>query len=303
MGGLIISNLNIGIIGLDTSHVTAFTKLLNDSTTPYHIKGGKVVIAFSGGSPHFEPSISRVEKFTEELKNNYDVRIVSSIEEVANNSDAILLESVDGAVHYEQIKEIISRQKPIFVDKPFSVNTYEARKMVELAAYYGTPLMSSSALRYSESLNNILNNTDKGEIIGADCFGPMEINQAGYFWYGIHTVEMLFTILGQGASSVKTVKTANHDVLIAKWKDGRIGTVRGNRKGNNQFGAVIHFEKGSEYVNVDLDDKPYYASLLEQIMGFFADGNTRVPLEETIEIIRFIEAATDSSCKGEDIVI
>lgn len=244
-----------------------------------------------------------MEKFTEELRSNYDVRIASSIEEVANNSDAILLESVDGAVHYAQLKEIVSWRKPIFIDKPFSLNTTDAKKMVELATYYDTPLMSSSALRYSESLIQKLNNIDKGEVIGADCFGPMDINQAGYFWYGIHTVEMLFTILGQGARSVKTSKTANHDLLVAKWRDGRIGTVRGNRKGNNQFGAVIHFEKGSEYVNVDLDDRPYYASLLEQIIDFFVDGNTRVPLEETIEIIRFIEAATESSCKGEEIFV
>ncbi len=175
--------------------------------------------------------------------------------------------------------------------------------MVELATDHGTPLMSSSALRFSESLTRILQNSEKGEVIGADCFGPMELNQAGYFWYGIHTVEMLFVILGQGAKSVKTVKTADHDVLTAVWNDGRIGTVRGNRKGNNQFGAVIHFEKGSEYVNVDLDIKPYYASLLEQIMKFFADGKTRVPLEETIEIIRFIEAATESSCSGKEVII
>ncbi|SDN57399.1 Predicted dehydrogenase [Psychrobacillus sp. OK028] len=244
-----------------------------------------------------------MEKFTKELRDNYSIEIVQSIEDVVRNSDAILLESVDGAVHYKQLKEIIAWKKPVFVDKPFSLNTKEAKKMVELANRFGTPLMSSSALRYSESLTRILQTSEKGEIIGADCFGPMDLNQAGYFWYGIHAVEMLFTILGQGAKSVKTVKTVDHDVLTAVWKDGRIGTVRGNRKGNNQFGAVIHFEKGSEYVNADLDIKPYYASLLEQIMIFFTDENTRVPLEETTEIIRFLEAATESSFSGEEIII
>lgn len=281
----------------------AFTKLLNDTNDSNYIKGGKVVIAFPGESLDFELSKNRVEKFTNKLRDTYAIKIVPSIEDVVINSDAILLESVDGAVHYEQLKEIIAWGKPIFVDKPFSINTKEAKKMVELATEYGTPLMSSSALRYSENLTRILQNSEKGEVIGADCFGPMELNQAGYFWYGIHTVEMLFTILGQGAKSVKTVKTTDHDVLTAVWNDGRIGTVRGNRRGNNQFGAVIHFEIGSEYVNVDLDIKPYYASLLEQIMKFFVDGNTRVPLEETIEIIRFLEAATESSNNGEEVII
>ena len=244
-----------------------------------------------------------MEKFTNALRDNYAIEIVLSIEEVVKNSDAVLLESADGTVHYEQLKEIVAWQKPIFVDKPFSLNTKDAKQMVEIAEEYGTPLMSSSALRFSEGITRILQNSAKGEVIGADCFGPMELNQAGYFWYGIHIVEMLFAILGQGAKSVKTIKTADHDILIAVWNDGRIGTVRGNRKGNNQFGAVIHFEKGSEYVNVDLDIKPYYASLLEQIMKFFISGNTGVPLAETIEIIRFIEAATISSYKGEEVTI
>ncbi|MFJ7826015.1 Gfo/Idh/MocA family protein [Psychrobacillus sp. NPDC096623] len=244
-----------------------------------------------------------MEKFTKELRDTYAIEIVQSIDDVVRNSDAILLESVDGAVHYEQLKEIIAWKKPVFVDKPFSLNTKEAKKMVQLSKRYGAPLMSSSALRYSESLTRIMHNSEKGEIIGADCFGPMELNQAGYFWYGIHIVEMLFAILGQGVKSVKTVKTVDHDVFTAVWNDGRIGTIRGNRKGNNQFGAVIHFEKGSEYVNADLDIKPYYASLLEQIMNFFIDGNTRVPLEETTEIIRFLEAATESSYSGEEVII
>lgn len=288
--------MKIGVIGLDTSHVVAFTKLLNNPHESYHVPGGKVVVAFPGGSPDFELSMSRIEGFTEHLSTHFNVEIVDSIEQVAIKSDAILLESVDGAVHHEQLRSIVGYQKPIFIDKPFSLSSQVARDMIRLAESHQTPVMSTSALRYAEALTSILQQANKGKIIGADCFGPMEMQatQPGFFWYGIHAVEMLVTILGRGAQSVMTFSNEVHDVMTVSWKDGRIGTIRGNRQGNPQFGAVIHFEHGSEFVDIHAQQKPYYASLLAQIIAFFQDGVSRVPLQETQEIIRLIEAANES---------
>lgn len=300
-----VCTLKIGIIGLDTSHVLAFTKLLNDPSERYHVQGGKVVIAFPGGSPNFELSMSRIDGFTRELRDSFDVEIVDSIEEVAHESDAILLESVDGAVHHEQLQKLVAFKKPIFIDKPFSLSSKVAIAMIQLAEGNQTPIMSTSALRYAENLINVLRNSDRGRVIGADCFGPMELldKQQGFFWYGIHMIEMLFTILGQGAKSVTTITDKEHDVITGIWKDGRIGTVRGNRKGNAQFGALIHFENGTEYVDINLYQKPYYASLLEQIMDFFHYGISRVPLSETKEVIRFVEAANESSHYRKTIIL
>ena len=63
--------LKIGMVGLDTSHVSAFASLLNDPSKPYHVPGGKVVVGFPGGSKDFEASYGRVEKFTAELRDKY----------------------------------------------------------------------------------------------------------------------------------------------------------------------------------------------------------------------------------------
>lgn len=301
----LMKEMKIGIIGLDTSHVVAFTKLLNDPNHPFHVKGGKVVTAFPGGSPDFELSKSRVEKFTQELQESFQIKIVQSKEEVAEQSDAILLESVDGAVHYEELESIVAYKKPIFIDKPFCLSSQEAKQMVKLVEKHGTPVMSSSALRYAESITKFLKQNDKRLILGADCFGPMEMvdEKQGYFWYGIHLAEMLYTILGPHVQSVSATSTEHHDVLTGYWKDGRIGTIRGKRTGNNQFGTLIHFEDGSEYITIESDDKPFYASLLEQIIRFFEYGVSEVPLSETVEIIRFLEAANESAKVGESIVL
>lgn len=298
-----MKEFRIGIIGLDTSHAIAFTKLLNNPSEYWHVKGGKVTHAFPSGSSGFPLSASRVGKFTEDIQESYDVEIVDSIEVIAKISDAILLESVDGGQHLEQLKQIITYQKPVFIDKPFALNTKDADDMIALSKEYNTPIMSTSALRFAEGLQFVLTHTDKRKIIGADCFGPMDIlpEQPGFYWYGIHAIEMLFTILGEGSDSVITETTKDHDQITAKWKDGRIGTVRGNRAGNSSFGALIHFEDGTEYVDVSLDKKPFYASLLEHIIDFFEKKEAKVPLSETREVIRFIEAANESRESGEKV--
>lgn len=297
--------LKIGMIGLDTSHVIAFTKLINDPGSEYHVPGGKVEIAFPGGSQDFDLSYSRVEGFTSQLRDEFGVAIVDSIEAVAESSDAILLESVDGRVHLEQFRKIAPYGKPIFIDKPLAVSVKDAETIIELAERYKIPVMSSSALRYAEGLTQALNNKEKGDIIGAESFGPMSMvsTQPGFFWYGIHSVEMLFAILGEGCRHVTATTTEHHDLIVGVWEDGRIGSVRGNRKGNHTFGAVVHREKGSDFVDVYSHSKPYYASLLERIMQMFQTGNPDLPLDQTLQIVSFIEAANESRNNGKTVYL
>lgn len=300
-----MSGLKVGMIGLDTSHVVAFTQLLNDTAQDYYVPGGKVVVAFPGGSADFALSISRVDPFTKKLQHDYGVQIVSSPEAVAEKSDAILLESADGRVHPEQFRKIVPYQKPVFIDKPFSLSTEEAKQMIALADRYNTPVMSTSALRFAEGLQDAVYRIGPENVIGSDCFGPMGMQdtQPGYFWYGIHAVEMLFTILGGGCVQVTATSNDDHDLIVGVWGDGRVGTVRGNRKGNERFGALIHSGKGTEYVDVYAHPKPYYASLLEKVIDFFQAGESEVALRETLEIIRFIEAANSSREYGKPIYL
>ncbi|TYP79396.1 Gfo/Idh/MocA family protein [Paenibacillus methanolicus] len=293
--------VKIGMIGLDTSHVTAFTELLNNRDHPYHVGGGTVAVAYPGGSPDFELSYSRVEGFTEKLREAYQVQIVHSPEEAAASCDAIFLESVDGRVHRELFERIAPYRKPVFVDKPFALNAADAQAIFATAEQYGFPVMSCSAVRYAEALTQAIADEREGSIIGVDCYGPMALQptQPGLFWYGIHTVDMLFSALGSSCVEVKTATTEEHDAVIGVWDDGRIGTIRGNRRGNNEFGVLLHREKGTQHVDLAASAKPYYASLLEKIMAMIGTGTPGIRPEETVAIIRFIEAANESRQTGE----
>lgn len=292
--------LKIAIIGLDTSHAPLFAELLNNPDHPHHVRGGKVTAAYPGGSPDFELSIGRVDKFTAEVRDNSGVPIVHSIREAAENADAILLLSVDGRVHLEQFREIVSYGKPVFIDKPFAVTTRDAKAIYRLAQEHGIPLMSCSSVRWSEGLGRALDSADQGNIIGVDTYGPMELQptQPGFYWYGIHAADMLYRSMGKGCKEVTVTTNADHDLAVGVWEDGRVGTLRGNRKGNRRFGALIHREQGTEHVDVYADGKPYYASMMEEVIRMFQTGAAPIDLTETLEVIAFLEAANESRETG-----
>ncbi|MFS0726618.1 Gfo/Idh/MocA family protein [Paenibacillus sp. 1P07SE] len=294
--------MKIGMIGLDTSHVQIFADMLHNPEHPYHIPGGRVVAAYPGGSPDFGLSITRVESYTKLLVGE-GVEIVDSPAEVARLVDAVMLESVDGRVHLAQFREIAPHSKLVFVDKPFAVTGSDAEEIAWLAEKHGVTVMSSSSLRYAQGLENLLAYTEEGPILGVDCAGPLplEPTQPGLFWYGIHCVEMLYRVLGSGCVSVQAAATVQHDVITGMWQDGRIGTIRGNRAGNGRFGITVHREQRSRFVDLMEHPKPYYASLLEQVMAMFETGEPGVPVRETVEIVRFIEAANRSRETGQTV--
>nr|WP_246021431.1 Gfo/Idh/MocA family oxidoreductase [Paenibacillus lentus] len=294
-------SLQIGMIGLDTSHVSIFAKLLHrDEAEPSsRLFGATVGYAYPGGSSRMELSYSRVDRYRNELVSQYGVQMLDSIEAVAEASDAIMIESVDGSTHLEQFRIVAPYGKPVFIDKPFTTSLEDAYEILALAERNKVTIMSSSSLRYAEALTNAVQLEELGEIIGADVRGPMPFvqGQADYFWYGVHSVEMLFAIMGQGCRKVHTICSGDHEVIIGCWSDGRIGTVRGRRQGGG-FGAVIHRHRGSDYVDIQTGSKPYYESLLEQVIDFFRTGHSPVSLKETLEIIGFLEAANRSRETG-----
>lgn len=295
------SKKRIGIVGLDTSHAIAFTQLINDSDHAFHIPGGEVMVAFPGGSDDFELSWTRMGRFTEQMKKRSGIRFVGSPEEVAEASDAILLLSVDGRVHLEQFRRMASYRKPVFIDKPMAVSSTHANAIAALAEEYGVPLMSCSALRYAEGLTESLKEEAAGEVIGMDCYGPMALQatQPGLYWYGVHMAEMLFRALGRSCTKVVAVTTGEHDLISGVWENGIVGTIRGNRRGNEAFGALLHRETKTSHIDVYGHPKSYYASLVEKIMSFFATGTPDIAIEETLRMMRFLEAANESRETGQ----
>jgi predicted dehydrogenase len=289
--------LRVGIIGLDTSHVTAFTALLNNPNARGDLAGFRVVAAYPGGSPDIPDSKNRLEMYTTELRDKYKVEIVDSIDELLKRVDVVLLESVDGRPHLKQILPVLRAGKRVFIDKPVAGSLADAILIYELARKYKVPCFSSSSLRFYPGIAAMRQSPKVGEVLGCDAYGPcsLEPHHPDLFWYGIHGVETLFTIMGPGCEKVARVHTKDCDLVTGIWKDGRVGTFRGVR--NNKkvgYGATVFGTKGV----APADGRGGYAPLVEEICKFFRTGRPPVSAEETIEIFAFMEAADESKRQG-----
>lgn len=286
------ADLRLGIIGTDTSHVTAFAKVLNDPKSPDHIPGAKIVAAFKGGSPDIESSAKRVDGYAKELNEKYHVEIVPTIGDLCGKVDAILLESVDGRKHLEQAKAAIKCGKPMFIDKPLASTLPDALAISKAAKAAGVKWFSSSSLRWADQMISMRSPANKSVTV----WGPGPIDKTHYLdlsWYAVHPIEMLYALLGTGCVEVTRIASDN-DVVVGKWSDGRVGTVQVLRP-YGDFGAVAYTEKK---VIESGKIKVSYVPMLKEIVKFFQTGVPPVNEDETLEMFAFMDAAQKSKEQG-----
>jgi hypothetical protein len=284
----------IGIIGLDTSHSTEFTKAFNDMAAAPELGGYKVVAAYPRGSNDIKSSYERIPGYTDEVR-KLGVEIVSSIEELLSKVDVVLLETNDGRLHLQQALQVFKAGKRTFIDKPMAASLSDAITIFEAAKHYNVPVFSSSSLRYEQVTQEIVRGKI-GKVLGADTFSPATIEKThpDLFWYGIHGVESLFTLMGTGCMSVSRIYTEHADSVVGVWNDNRIGTFRGTRSGVYGIGGIAFGEKE----NLTLGGKLGYNELLIKVVEFFNTGIVPVKAEETLEIFGFMQAAQESRLKG-----
>ena len=291
------AELRVGVIGTDTSHVPAFAGLLNgDPNAPDHIAGARVVAAWKGGSQDIQESIGRVDQFAGELRTKYGVEIVPDIAALLSKVDVVLLTSLDGRVHLEQARPVIAARKPLFIDKPLAATLEDAREIARLAKAAGVPWFSSSSLRFGA----IGAAMKLPGLTGAATWGPGPFeahHPLELAWYAIHPVELLYTIMGTGCESVTRIAGKDADVIVGRWKDGRIGTVTAVRP-YSDYGAVAFRGRESVESHPKAAAATDYRALVVEMVKFFQTGQPPVPNEETLEIFAFLDAAQRSKEAG-----
>jgi predicted dehydrogenase len=287
--------LRAGVIGTDTSHVPAFAELFQ-SHPEWKIK---VVAAFKGGSADLPPSADRVERFATTMQEKYQVEIVTSIEELLPKVDVVLLQSLDGRVHLEQVEKVFKAGKRVFIDKPIAASAKDARRIAELSKSSGVPFFSASTARFGADMQRLRENPGVGKVTKVQ--GSSTISKlAGHpdlAFYGIHGVEALYSVMGRGCVSVSRVMKDGADVTTGKWKDGRIGVYYSPRKDEKVPSVQVWGTEGTTEFVKDPNVRSY-EDLVHEVAKFFQTGKPPVDPAESIEVMEFIDAAQLSHERG-----
>lgn len=285
-----MSELRLGILGCDTSHVVEFTKRLNhvEVAADQWVEGARVVAAWPGGS---EIAPDRLPGYVEALR-RLGVSVVDRPEDL--RVDAVLLEAQQGSTHAGLAVPLLRAGVPVFVDKPFACSVADAAAMVEAAARGGAPLLSASSLRFAPEVQAV-----QGAVLGAQTWSPAALHPGnpGLFHYGVHGVEMLYALMGGGGcEAVRCTSTDGADDALGVWGDGRLGGVRGLRGGAHGYGfttfgvdGVRSGAVGTEWI---------YRNLLRVVVSVLAGGPSPVSARELVEAVAFQECALRSALEG-----
>ena len=298
--GVASAGLKVGIIGCDTSHAIAFTKLMNVEKSP-DCRGATVVAAYQWGSRDIVSATNRYPKYLAQLR-EMDVEIVPSIAELLKKVDCVCLETNDGREHLRQAEQVFAAGKRVFIDKPLAHDLRDAIKIYESGRKYGAKYFSSSALRFTPVAQAARMGT-YGKIRTASLVAPSPVEEQGthnfYTWYGIHGFEPLVTVMGMGVDKVSCFRNETDDVINATWKDGRMASLHLKRKSWVYSGYILPEKpKDSKRPIVEYDGYSGYQALLKEILAFFETGVAPVSPEETLEVMAFMEAAEMSAKRG-----
>jgi hypothetical protein len=173
----------------------------------------------------------------------------------------------------------------------------DARETARLASAAGVSWFSSSGRRLNE-LDTKYKNPDA---IGITVWGPEPTEEHHYLdwsWYGIHPVETLYTLMGTGCLEVTRISGGDNnsgsDVIVGRWNDGRLGTVRTLRP-SGPYGLVYR----PKAVVQSPPNVPFsYAPLVQQIVNFLQTGKTPVPKRRDARDFRLHDAAQRSKEAG-----
>lgn len=285
--------LRLGIVDFDSSHSIEFTRRFNHvGVSPEHfVEGARVVAGWPGTS---EMAPQRIPGFREQVA-AAGVELVDAPESLIGRVDAVLILSLCGAAHLGRVRPFLEAGVPAYVDKPFACSIADADAIIDLAESTGTLLLHGSALRFSSDVLSLKSQLAAGRrLLGLVSFGPAKRDPGnpGLLHYGIHALEVLYALMGPGCEMVAATYTDGADIVTGRWRDGRVATLRGSRRGATAYGVLAFCDDAVLHRPVSTYDS--YTNCCRSMVAAFEQRRPLVPYDEIREVTRFALTALQS---------
>lgn len=211
--------------------------------------------------------------------------ISNSIDDMIDEVDVVLLARDDAENHFVHSKSIIEAGKPIFIDKPFALNTDVAIKMLG-SQKYESQIFTCTSLRFSEEL--YLNEHDResiGDIVG---FEASIMNK----WekYAIHLIEPIIVQNPNRGLLLRVIPVKKNDEIqktIIEWEN-----LTGNiiNTGSVPVALKISYIGKKGIVTKQFNDSfKCFKSSLKYFIDVIDGKKPNIQRNETLEIVKILE--------------
>ncbi|MBI3987197.1 MAG: Gfo/Idh/MocA family oxidoreductase [Lentisphaerae bacterium] len=295
--------LKIAIIGLDTSHSIAFPRLMQAPDCPEaeRVPDLKAVTCLRFETPF--QNKEGLDKRQAELE-TWGVKVTENFDEAISDCDAIMMEINDGAYHLEYFKKVAALGKPVFLDKPLAGSLADGRAILKLMKKHNTRVWSGSSLPFCENFEKTV--ASFSEIQRGHAYGALGNAPAGdsLIWYGVHTFEMLQSIMGPNPLFVRAVETKSAITTVVEYDNGREGIVETIRGSWFYGGRIQGMAQGQPKMEPFTCDATFaYRDILREIKAFFLGGPAPVGMETTFEGLAMMTAARKSIETGKRVAV
>ncbi|MFB9755159.1 hypothetical protein ACFFNY_26595 [Paenibacillus hodogayensis] len=206
------------------------------------------------------------------------IELLPTIEAVVDKSDFLIVLSPDFPEYHEELSRLpLQSGKPVYIDKTFAPDRETALLLFERARQSGTPMYSSSALRFAAEYETM----DRDGIETILSVGPGKFAN-----YSIHQIEPIVALMGTDVRQVMFTGTAESPALLIGFAHGRQATV--NHFGDGaSFGMIANYRSGNART-VKIESE-FFQAFIRNLIRFFQTGEGAVDPAETVAIITIIE--------------
>ena len=209
-----------------------------------------------------------------------------TIEEICEKSDNLLiLAPADPQKHLGYAKKALAYGKSTYIDKTFAENVEVAKEIYNVAEKYGTKIFSTSALRFSEELDE-LKNAESLIVTGSG----RSLEE-----YVIHQIEMAVKVMGSNVNEVQVFNRKYQSTVIIDF-NGKPCTINFSYSGIPfAVDATLAGEEKSRYAPIKSN---YFYNLAKAILTFFNTDTPPFDKDQTIAAIAIRDAIMQAKEKG-----
>lgn len=232
--------MNIGLIGAENSHAVHFAQVINEKSS---YPGYRITHIFGEDAP------AQAAKMAE----TYGLVNCATEEEVLAACDAVVITYRKGSAHYEPTMRALKAGKAVFNDKPFAVTTEQAKEITEYATENNLLLCGGSNLKSLDCWDGVRAKIKPGTTLVLSFPADKDSEYDGYWFYGIHSVEVCLTLFGEDYQGVSSSINGDTIMTNVRYADRQCVILNNPNFSYSRMDAVLYNGDQVEHLSLPLN--------------------------------------------------